>query len=101
MKRPTSSKRRYRDFDAVDARDQPLQEQLPPLNGVNDETTALGLDQGDADQVPQQLLLSRVELTLTDIEGGLSNRTALCNVSFVLWYISLDCLTFEEGRLRS
>ena len=37
MKRPTSSKRRYRDFDAVDARDHPLQEQLPPLN---DDTTA-------------------------------------------------------------
>ena len=37
MKRPTSSKRRYRDFDAVDARDHPLQEHLPPLN---DDTTA-------------------------------------------------------------
>jgi hypothetical protein len=69
MKRPTSSKRRYRDFDAVDARDQPLQEQLPPLNGVNDETTALGLDQGDADQVPQQLLLSRVDTRSSAVWG--------------------------------
>ena len=92
MKRPTTSKRRYRDFDAVDARDHPLQEQLPPLN---DDTTAtvarwdwirvtLSKSRNNYYCLVSTLdrqLFGGDELTLMDrweedIEDGLSNRTA-------------------------
>ena len=66
MKRPTSSKRRYRSqgqsltLEIIPSRSSCLPSQRRQRRHHRDSST-LGLDQGDAEQVPQQLLLSRVD----------------------------------------